>query len=117
MSQTNCVGLARTRNFARVLRAVGGWLDSHSSTPLFDPQQMSRELPQFSVAELSQAIACLGEDGYFKPVFAVRTPSGVIADEVFQEATQVPPKLRDRFDHEFLTEGSEIVPMFEFVKR
>ena len=117
MSQINCVDLAKTRSFARVLRAVGGWLDSHSSTPLFDPQQMSQELPQFSAAELSQAIACLGEDGYFRPVFAVRTPSGVIADGVFQDADQVPKKLRDRFDHEFSTAGSEIVPMFEFVKR
>jgi hypothetical protein len=104
-------------SFTRVIREVGEWIDAHSSAPVFDPQQLSRELPQFGLSDISQAIACLAEDGDFRPVFAVKTPTGVIADDLFRDVNEIPPEIRDRFNHLFLTSGSEIVPLFEFVKR
>jgi hypothetical protein len=117
MSQTNCADSAKAPRFGRVMLAVGEWIDSHSSAPIFDPQQLSKELSQFAIRDISKALACLAEEGGFRPVFVVRTPSGVIADDVFPDPESIPPEIRDRFDHAFLTSGSEIIPMFQFVRK
>jgi len=117
MSQINCADSAKIPSFGRAMRAVGEWIDLHSSASMFDPQQLSRELPQFGVGVLSVALSCLAEDGDLRPVFMVKTPSGVLAEGIFSNPESIPDEVRDRFDHAFRTSGSEIVPMFEFVKR
>jgi hypothetical protein len=119
MSQINCADLAKTREFGQALRAVGVWIDAHRSPTvnLIDPQQISRELPQFSNDEIANAIFCLAADGGLTPVFAVRTPTGVLADKVYAAPDAVPDIEEDRFRQPFATAGSEVVPLFKIVNR
>ena len=117
MSQINCADLVKTREFGQALRAVGVWIDAHRSPAinLIDPQQISRELPQFSNEEIADAIFCFAADGGLKPVFAVRTPTGVLADKVYAAPEEVPEIAEDRFFNPFSTAGSEVVPLFKIV--
>lgn len=44
-----------------------------------------------------------------KSVYKVKTPSGVFADGEWDDPSQIPPKLPDRFEHYFETAEAEIL--------
>ena len=61
------------------------------------------------------AFTLLVRAGLLARAYKIMTPAGVIADEEFDDPTQIPERLPDRFEHYFDTADADVIPVFRRV--
>lgn len=97
----------------RALRLLQAWLNKHPKKVIY-PDELVREVPVDS-KELADALTVLVKEGFLRRVYKVVTPDGVFTDEEFDDPTEIPPRLFDRWEHDFDTAESDVVPVFQMV--
>jgi hypothetical protein len=116
MSQINFEDLANEHpEHKRALRKLEEWRRRHSDVHIIDPKTLAREVQGVDATALALALTLLVKAGLLRRVYKVTTPSGVLADGEFDDPTQIPPRLPDRFEHYFDTAESDVVPVFRMV--
>jgi hypothetical protein len=112
MRLSNFEQFERDPESRRTSESLRHWLSTHQRHTI-EPRRLARELPNISPSQLAIALQLLVKDGVLRQVYKVRTPSGVLADEEFDDPRNVPERLPDRFDHYFDTSEADIVPVFK----
>jgi hypothetical protein len=116
MSRINLDALAKQhRDYARALRALQSWIESHAGERVINPMKVAKDLRGVDAADLAMAFTLALQAGLLKRVYKVLTPAGVLADDEFDDPTSIPEKLPDRFEHYFDTGDADVVPVFRLV--
>jgi hypothetical protein len=116
MSQINFEALVRQHpEYTRALRKLDSWMRGQIDLRFINPRLLAKEVTGVDKAELAGALTALQQAGYLRRVYKVLTPSGVIADGEFEDPTQIPERLPDRFDNYFDTAEADILPIFRMV--
>ena len=114
MSQINFADLAKQNpRLSGTLRAIDVWLEEHRSNAEVDPRILGSQLSNVDAIDIAQSLLLLLRAGYLTRVYKVLTPSGVYADGEFDDPTQIPERLPDRFHHSFETAEADIIPVFK----
>jgi hypothetical protein len=92
-----------------VLSRISEWVRQHGDWNLLDSRVLAKDLPDVHEEELAAALQVLGTSNFFRRCYTVTTPSGVLADELYDHPRKIPERLPDRFNHYFDTEESDIV--------
>jgi hypothetical protein len=101
-------------NDARALRVILEWIYQHDGIQVIYPSVLSRETSLDPVS-IAKGLSILAKEGLLRRVYKVTTPTGVLADEEFNDPRDIPPRLPDRFNHYFSTAESDVVPVFQMV--
>jgi hypothetical protein len=110
MLPTNFDSLTDERpDLAATLRQVARWIREHPDWEILDPRELARTAKQIDPWTLASALHLLVERGFFRQVYMVTTPSGVLADGEFDDPRKIPERLPDRFNRHFETAESDIV--------
>lgn len=88
---------------------MGEWARAHQHRSRIDTWSLSRDLRDIDRYTLAFALDLLVEKGYYRERYTVLTPSGVLADAEFEDPTEIPAQLPDRFHRYFDTAESEVV--------
>jgi hypothetical protein len=116
MSQINFEALAKQHpEHKRALRKLGSWLARNKEVRVINPKLLAREISDADKTELAAALTLLERAGYLQRVYKVLTPSGVMAEGEFQDPTEIPEKLADRFENYFDTAEADVLPVFKMV--
>ena len=108
MSQINFDALAREHPELRIaLKRLGIWLKEHPD-PIIIPSKISG----VEAYALASALMLLAKSGVLHRLYKVKTPSGVYADGVFEDVSEIPERLPDRFNNYFDTAEADITPVF-----
>jgi hypothetical protein len=101
---------ARAFGLADAVRSLGQFVRAHPRWELID----TRDLHQLPIDRytLTRAVVYLVNAGVFRQLYAVTTPSGSLADGLFETPRDIPQKLPDRF-HSFYfdTADQDIIPI------
>jgi hypothetical protein len=97
------------------LRKLEQWMRTRGDVRSINPTALAREMRGVTPADLAATLMLLVQVGVLRIVYKVTTPSGVFADGEFDDPTQIPPKLPDRFERYFDTAESDVVPIFRMV--
>jgi hypothetical protein len=54
--------------------------------------------------------------GLYRRVYMVETPSGVLADDEYDDPRQIPDRVHDRSYHYFSPSETDVVPVYKPVK-
>lgn len=98
-------------DLAPTLRRVRGWIEDHRHTNTLDPRELARSLPEVESIKLAAALALLVKRGVLRQVFRVVTPSGVFADDEYDDPREIPTRVPDRFNRYFDTVEADIIPL------
>jgi len=104
----------RHREDKRALQAIEEWLNRHQDTTVLYPSVLARETSLDAVS-LAKALRILVKEGILRQVYKVKTPTGVLTDEEFNDPTEIPEQLPDRLNQYFATAESDVVPVFQMV--
>lgn len=116
MSPTSFDDLASKHPEHRIaLRKLAEWMRGHGSGRIIDPTRLAKEVREVDPIELALALTLLVKIGFLRQVYKVTTPAGILTEAEFDDPTQIPPKLPDRFHHYFDTSESDVVPVFRMV--
>lgn len=116
MSPINFEDLAKKHPEHRdALRELEEWMRRHEGVRVINPKTLAKEVRDVDPTALALALTLLVAVGILRRVYKVTTPSGVLADGEFDDPTQIPPRLPDRFEHYFDTAESDVVPIFRMV--
>ena len=99
----------------RALRKLEEWLQKHRDAQVINPTTLAREVRGVDAVALAAALTLLVQVGLLRRVYKVLTPSGVFAEGEFDDPTEIPEKLPDRWEHYFDTAESDVVPIFKKV--
>jgi hypothetical protein len=101
---------AKAHGLGDAVRSLGQFVRAHPKWDQID----TRDLQQLAIDHytLTRAVVFLVDAGVFRQLYAVTTPSGSLADGLFETPRDIPRKLPDRF-HAFYFETSDqdIVPV------
>lgn len=100
---------AQEPELRQVLGLLSGWIRAHPDWDILDPRVLALDLRLADTWLLSLALASLVSEGLYRPFYMVETPTGVLAEQRFANLQDIPPYIRDRWEHEFATSGSEII--------
>jgi hypothetical protein len=64
------------------------------------------------LVSLATALVLLARNGFVHRFYRVITPSGVEADGEFEDLSEIPPRMPDRFENYFDTAEADVVPVF-----
>jgi hypothetical protein len=116
MSPINFEDLAKRHpEHMYALHKLEEWMGRHKGVRVINPETLAKEIRGIDPTALALALTLLVKVGLFRRVYKVITPSGVLADEEFDDPTKIPPRLPDRFEHYFDTAESDVVPIFRMV--
>jgi hypothetical protein len=116
MSRINFEDLVSDNPEVKVaLLRVYDWMRNHNDTQAIDPKALPKEVQGLDPIELTRALIILVKTGYLRRVYKVLTPSGVFAEDEFEDPTKIPPMLPDRWERYFDTAESDVVPIFKKV--
>jgi len=90
-------------------------MQSHNDVEVIYPNDLARELRSVDPIALTTALTFLVKEGVLKRVYKVITPGGVLADRDFNDPTEIPDKIADRFENTIDTSDLDIVPVFKKV--
>jgi hypothetical protein len=96
-----------------VIRRLELWTRAHKNRRILDPRIISRELGDVDPTVLSLALQALVRSGFYRLVYMVTTPSGVLADGEYDDPESIPQRVPDRFNNYFNTADTDIVPVFK----
>ncbi|HEX3683412.1 MAG TPA: hypothetical protein VHU83_12825 [Bryobacteraceae bacterium] len=96
-----------------VFHRLSDWAKAHQAWNLVDPRELRRDLNDVDPVLLSLALQALVNFGVLRRVYRAVAPSGVLADDDYDDPNQVPEWVRDRFNHYFLSSEGDIVPVFK----
>jgi hypothetical protein len=117
MLPTNFGTLADENSELRpVLDKLREWVERHSTWSVLDPRVLARDLRGIDPLLLSVVLLELVRVGLYRRVYMVDTPSGVLADDEFDDPRKIPPRMYDRAYNSFDPMDTEIVPVFKPVK-
>jgi hypothetical protein len=94
---------------APALDEVAEWIRNHPSWEVLDPRELSKSLRDIDTWHLALALRLLVEKGFFRQVYKVVTPSGVLADDIFDDPRLIPDRLPDRWNQYFDTSEADVV--------
>ncbi len=98
--------------YKRALQDIAAWIHAHPQDRLLSPVRLRREIKRPSLEDLAVALTLLERAGLLRRVYKVVTPSGVLADEDFNDPEEIPEKLADRFENYFETSEADVIPAF-----
>jgi hypothetical protein len=101
--------------YSRAWRKLQSWMDAHADAQYIYPKRLAREVPDVDPIALAEVLTLLTREGILRRVYKVLTPNGVLADGEFEDPTQIPDKLADRFENYFDTSDADVVPIFKSV--
>jgi hypothetical protein len=108
MSQTNLDALADQHpDLREPLRRLGMWLKEHP-----DPIIIPSRVGGIEAYALASALMLLTKTGVLHRLYKVKTPSGVYADGEFEDVSEIPARLPDRFNNYFDTAEADVTPVF-----
>lgn len=108
MSQINFDALAREHpELRKAFKRLGIWLKKHP-----DQVIIPSKIGGVEAFALASALMLLTKNGVLHRLYKVRTPSGVYADGEFEDVSQIPSRLPDRFNNYFDTADADITPVF-----
>jgi hypothetical protein len=117
MLPTNFDTLANENSeFRPVLGKLKEWVERHSDWSVLDPEILVRDLRDVDPFLLSVILLELVRKGLYRQVYMVKTPSGVLAEDEYDDPRQIPPRVRDRSYRYFSPMDTEIVPVFKPTK-
>ena len=93
------------------------WVEHHPTWKLLDPRIVAKDLRDIDPFLLSMLFWELVEKGFYRRVFKVVTPSGVLAEDDYEDPSKVPPRVPDRFHNYFETDETDIVPVLKPAKQ
>lgn len=97
------------------LHKLEEWVGKHKNVRVINPRTLAKEVQGVDPTALALALSLLVKVGLLRRVYKVTTPSGVLADGEFDDPMKIPPRLPDRFEHDFDTAESDVVPVFHMV--
>jgi hypothetical protein len=116
MSQVSFERLANENpSYKRALNELASWINSHPHEHTLNPLRLRRDIHKVTAEELTIALTLLVKAGLLRRVYKVLTPSGVFAERDFDNPSEIPDTLPDRFEHYFDTAEADIVPIFRRV--
>ena len=116
MSQVNFDNLISEHpDSKRALSKLANWMQAHSDVRVIYPNDLAKELRNIDPVALTKALTVLVKAGVLRRVYKVITPGGVMADQEFNDPTEIPAQLPDRFETYFDTSDSDVVPVFQKV--
>ncbi|WP_145056371.1 hypothetical protein [Lignipirellula cremea] len=90
-------------------------MDTHPDVRFLETDRLSAELPEVASWELSKTLVRLAEGGDLRLGYMVRTPSGPLLQSVYDNVSDIPTELEDRFfQHTFEVRDENILPVFFF---
>jgi hypothetical protein len=114
MLQTNFGTLADEKPGLRpAVQRLKDWVDHHQDWSVLDPRIVAEDLRDVDPLLLTALFWELVNKGFYRRVFMVVTPSGVLADGEYDDPRQIPEKVPDRFHHYFRPDETDIVPVFK----
>ena len=87
------------------------WIRSHPDWDIIEPRKIAADVREIDTVALAYALHLLVRHGFFRQVYMVETPSGVLADARYEDPGQIPKNLPDRFNRYFETAEADIVPV------
>lgn len=73
-----------------ILEDVASWIKHHPDWDIIDPRELSRSLTHADAWALATALRLLCDRGFFRQVYMVVTPSGVLADGKYDDPRRIP---------------------------
>lgn len=98
--------------YGDALRALDGWIRAHASVDVINPATLAKELKSFNPLDLAGALGEAEHAGLLERRYKILTPSGVLADNEFEDPTKIPETLPDRFNRYFATADADVIPVF-----
>jgi hypothetical protein len=91
------------------------FFERHGDWELLDPTIIARDLPLLDSFALAGALNEAVQNGLLRVRYTVLTPDGVIATDLYDSPSSIPPTLPDRFEEPFETSRFPLVTVFEAV--
>lgn len=98
--------------YKRALDHLQSWINAHPQDRVLNPLKLRKDLAKLNPAELTMALDLLMQEGLLHRVYKVVTPAGVLAERDFDDPSEIPDKLPDRFEHYFETSDADVIPIF-----
>jgi len=101
--------------YRQEIQKLGVWLDSHPQSAIY-AKTVAKDLREIDSRILGSILMLLVQAGLLKLTYKVTTPSGVLAAGEFDDPSNIPEKLTDRWDRPFDREEADLVPVFHKVR-
>ena len=88
---------------------INRWSQRHGGD--VDPRVLRRDLPDVDPAALALSLHLLVQNGLFRRVYKVVTPSGVLTDADYDDPRDVPEWVPDRFNNYFEITAGDVIPV------
>ncbi len=88
------------------------WVQSHQDWRWIVPGIVARDNPFLDAYDLAEALQVAVAAGLLRLQYTVLTPSGVLANDSFDDPREVPPELPDRQENFFATSNYPLVPVY-----
>jgi len=99
-----------------VIGRLKDWVIGHSDWSVLDPRVLARDLRDVDPYLLATVLVGLVKIGLYRRVYMVETPSGVLAEDEYDDPRKVPERVADSFFNYFDPMETDIVPVYKPVK-
>ncbi len=116
MSQINFDNLINKHpQISWAIQKLQVWVQSKDDLFFIDPKDLAREVRSVDALSLLAVLSLLVQEGELKIVYKVLTPSGTFTDGEYEDPSEVPDRLPDRFNRYFETSEFDTVPIYRKV--
>lgn len=99
-----------TESFSRLAKLI----NEHPNWNEINPREIRKFLGHnVDKWQMANALDYLVERGWLHQVYVVITPSGVMANDEFEDPSDIPERLPDRFNQYFDTAEADVVPILK----
>lgn len=117
MLPTNFDTLASDNSDLRpVLARLKEWVERHADRTVLDPRILAKDLRDVDPFLLSVVLFELVRVGLYRRVYMVETPSGVLANQEYDDPRKIRESVADNFYNYFDPTETEIVPVLKPAK-
>src|SRR5262245_15950182 len=100
---------AKALGLRDAVESIGVFVRAHPKWAQIDTRDLrTLKLDPYT---LTRAVLYLVDAGVFEQRYAVTTPSGSLADDVFADPATIPESLPDRFNQYYATADQDVVPV------
>lgn len=89
------------------------WKSQHEDWSVLDTRVLARDMRDIDPFLLSLALQILVKQGLYRTVYMVATPTGVLAEDEYDEISNIPERVPDRFNEYFSTADADIVTVLK----